>query len=64
MNGGLGRPSVLDEIVWTPNSPTQVLHWQAFPRRIYCKEDEYVAGAGYLHVAIYMWWVFIFNPLV
>ena len=54
MNGGLGRPSVLDEIVQTLKSPAGVLHWQAYPRRIYCKEDEYVVGASYLHMAIYM----------
>ena len=61
MNDGFGRSSVLDEIVWIPDSPVQVLYWWAFPRGIYCKEDDYVVGASYLQVAIYMWWVFIFN---
>ena len=54
MNGRLGSPSVLDEIVWTLNFPAQVLHWHAFPGGIYCKENEHVVGAGYLQVAIYM----------
>ena len=63
MNGGLGRPSVLGKIVQILNSPIQMMHWWAFPRGIYCKEDEYIVGADYLQVTIYMWWVFIFNHL-
>ena len=64
MDGGLGRPSVLDETVGTLNSPAWLLHWKVFPEGIYCKEGEYIVGAGYLQVPIYMQQVFIFNHLI
>ena len=54
MNNGLGRPLVLGEIVWILNSPAQMLHCEV-PRGIYCKEDEYIVGAGYIQVVIYLW---------
>ena len=63
INGGLGRPSVLGEIVQILNSPAHLMHGWAFPRGIYRKEDEYIVGAGYLQVAIYMQCEFIFNCL-
>ena len=63
MNGGLGRPSALGIRVQIPDSPAQVFHWWVFPRGKYCKEDEYIVGAGYLQVTIYMSWVCIFNCL-
>ena len=55
MSGGLGKPSVLDEMVWTLASAALMLHWQTFPRGINCKEDEYIVGVSHLHMAIYMW---------
>ena len=64
MNGSLDRLSVQDKIVQTLKSPAQVLHWQAVPTGTYCKEGEYIVGASYLLVAIYMQSVFIFKCLI
>ena len=61
MNDGLSRPSVLGETLWILKCLAQILHWQVFPRRIDCKEDEYMVGADYLQVAIHMQCVSMFQ---
>ena len=58
MNDGLGKPSVLDGLVWTLNFPVQV-----YSQEEYTVKKMNMVGADYLQVTIYMQWVFIFNNL-